>query len=63
MHGSFRILGVALAFYVAAALRRGHVYARSGLWGRNIERDGEPFSYWCAILAYALLSAALMFVF
>ena len=36
MHGLFRILGVAVAFYVVMALVRGHVYARSGL-ARTLE--------------------------
>jgi hypothetical protein len=62
MHGPFRILGVALALYVVLALLRGHVYARSGLWGQDFERDSDPMSYWSAIGSYALLSAALLFV-
>jgi hypothetical protein len=63
MHGPFRILGVALACYLVFALVRGHVYARSGAWGRDFERAGNPCGYWSAMASYALLSAALMFIF
>ncbi|HEY2807882.1 MAG TPA: hypothetical protein VGI91_03735 [Steroidobacteraceae bacterium] len=63
MHGPFRILGVALAVYLVLPLLRGHVYARSGLWGRDFERDADALSYRSAVLSCALLSAALLFVF
>ena len=63
MHGPFRILGVALAFYIAFALASGHVYARSGPWGRDFARDSDTWGYWSAIACYALLSAALLFIF
>jgi hypothetical protein len=63
MHGLFRILGVGVAFYVAVALRSGHVYARSGLWGRDFERGGDGWRYWSAIVSYSLLSIALIFIF
>lgn len=57
------MLGVALALYVALSLVRGQVYARSGMWGRDFYRDTDGWRYWSAIVAYTLLSAALMFVF
>ncbi|MGH9643435.1 MAG: alpha/beta fold hydrolase [Terriglobales bacterium] len=63
MHGLFRILGVAVAFYVVVALRSGHVYARSGPWGRDFERDSDGWRYWSAIVSYSLLSIALIFIF
>ncbi len=63
MHGPFRVLGVALACYIGFALARGHVYARSGPWGRDFARDSDAWRYWSAIASYALLSAALMFIF
>ena len=63
MHGLFRILGTALAFYLVFALRSGRVYARSGAWGRDFARDSAPRGYWSAITCYALLSAALILVF
>jgi hypothetical protein len=59
----FRVLGAALACYVVHALLRGHVFARSGVWGRDFDRDGDRWGYWSALVAYALLSAALLFVF
>lgn len=63
MHTLFRLLGVLLVAYLIQALHSGHVYARSGLFGRDLSRDAEPVSYWSAVVAYALLGAALLFVF
>jgi hypothetical protein len=63
MHALFRLLGVLLAAYLIQALHSGHVYARSGLFGRDLSRDAEPCGYWSAVVAYALLAAALLFVF
>ncbi len=63
MHTLFRLLGVLLVAYLIQALHSGHVYARSGLFGRDLSRDAEPVSYWSAVVAYALLAAALLFVF
>ncbi|HEX5459786.1 MAG TPA: hypothetical protein VFX20_07425 [Steroidobacteraceae bacterium] len=63
MRGLFRILGVAVAFYVVLALLSGHVYARSGPWGRDFERSSDAWRYWSAVVCYALLSVALIFIF
>ena len=63
MHALFRLLGVLPAAYLLQALHSGHVYARSGLFGRDLSRDAEPFGYWSALVAYALLAAALVFLF
>jgi hypothetical protein len=63
MHALFRLLGVLLVAYLIQALHRGHVYARSGLFGRDLSRAAQPVSYWSAVVAYALLAAALLFVF
>lgn len=63
MDGLFRLLGILLACYVALALQRGVVYAKSGPWGRHFDRDDDPFHYWSAIVCYVLLSLALLFVF
>ncbi len=57
------MLGVLLVAYLIQALHSGHVYARSGLFGRDLNRDAEPASYWSAVVAYALLAAALLFIF
>ena len=57
------MLGVLLVAYLIQALHSGHVYARSGLFGRDLSRDAEPASYWSAVVAYALLAAALLFIF
>ena len=63
MHALFRLLGMLLAAYLIQALHSGHVYARAGLFGRDLSRDTEPSGYWSALVAYALLAAALLFVF
>jgi hypothetical protein len=63
MHALFRLLGVLLAAYLIQALHSGHAYARSGLFGRDLSRDAQPFGDWSAVLAYALLAAVLLLVF
>lgn len=63
MSGLFKLSGILLALYVVQALRSGEVYAKSGLWGRAFTRDEDPWSYWSAVVAYTLLSIALVFVF
>jgi len=63
MNALFKILGVLLACYVVHALTTGAVYARSGAWGRAFRRDEHAWSYWSAIIAYVLLSLALVFAF
>lgn len=57
------MLGAALALYVALSLVRGQVHARSGMWARDFYRDTDGWRYWSAIVSYALLGAALIFVF
>lgn len=59
----FKLLGVALGCYVARALARGSVYAKSGVWGRTFTRSDNAFGYWSAIGAYTLLAIALALVF
>lgn len=63
MDGLFKLLGILLACYVALALQRGVVYAKSGPWGRHYRRDDDRFGYWGAIVSYVLLSLALIFIF
>jgi hypothetical protein len=60
MHALFRLLGVLLAAYPIQALHSGHLCARSGLFGRDLSRDAQPFGYRSAVVA--LLAAALLFV-
>jgi hypothetical protein len=62
MHALFRLLGLLLAAYLLQALHSGHVYARSGFFGRDVSR-AQPFGYWSAVVTYALLAAALLLVF
>ena len=52
-----------LVAYLIQVLHSGHLYARSGLFGRDLSRDAEPASSWSAVVAYALLAAALLLVF
>lgn len=63
MDGLFRLLGVLLACYVVQAFVSGSVYAKSGIWGRTFRRGADPLEYWSALVGYALLSGALVFIF
>ncbi len=60
---AFKALGVVLAIYTAYAAYRGEVYARSGLWGRTIERSEQPRYFWTVIVIYFGLAVALLTVF
>ena len=57
------VLGLLVAAYTAYAAFIGRVYARHRAWGRTIHRDDEPRYFWLVIGCYALLAAALVFVF
>jgi hypothetical protein len=59
----FKGLGVVLALYVAYALSVGKVYAKRGPWGVTWARSENPFWYWSTVVIYAILSAALAFLF
>ena len=59
----FKALGVLVALYVAYAVTRGEVYAKSGAWGRTVARADSPEYFWIVIAIYAGLSLALIFVF
>lgn len=59
----FKALGIVLFGYVLYAASRGRVYAKSGPWGRVIQRDHERTYFWAVIAIYAGLSLALFFVF
>ena len=63
MDALFKLLGVLVACYVVQALASGAVYARSGVWGRTFRRAEDALGYWSALVAYSLLSLALVFVF
>ena len=59
----FKGLSVVVALYVAYALSVGKIYARRGPWGVTWARSENPFWYWSTVVIYAILSAALAFVF
>jgi hypothetical protein len=59
----FKLLGVAVGLYVGYGLLSREIYARSGPGGRLFRRDEDPRGYWSAIVAYSLLTLALVFVF
>jgi len=59
----FKILGILVALYVVYALAAGHVYAKRGPWGALSKRTEDAFNYWAAVIVYACLSTALIFVF
>ena len=59
----FKALGIAVFAYVLYAASQGRVYAKSGPWGRVIEREHERTYFWVVIAIYTGLSLALFFVF
>jgi len=59
----FQLLGVLVGVYTMYSAMAGHVYAKSGPWGKTILREESPRYFWVVILIYAGLSAALLFVF
>ncbi|HVP29740.1 MAG TPA: hypothetical protein VMW35_11330 [Myxococcota bacterium] len=63
MADTFRLLGVLLACYVVYGVGSGHVYGKSGVWGRTYVRDDDPWGYWGTIGAYSALTFALLFLF
>ena len=59
----FHALGIIVALYTVYSVNAGEVYAKSGIWGRRIQREESPTDFWMTIVIYASLSAALMTVF
>lgn len=59
----FKLLGAAVAAYVAYGVSIGRIYAKSGPWGRVVSRDHEPRYFWVVIVIYAGLALALLTVF
>jgi hypothetical protein len=59
----FKILGVLLALYTLAAVVRGEVFAKSGVWGRTVSRAQAPEYFWIVIGIYTALSISLILVF
>ena len=59
----FDLLGALLALYLAYALARGEVVAKSGPGARRIVRDDSPRAYWATMAIYAALVVALVLVF
>jgi hypothetical protein len=59
----FKAIGLLLAAYTLFAVLRGEVVAKSGPWGRVIQREHTPKSFWTVIAIYTGLAAALLTVF
>jgi hypothetical protein len=59
----FKVLGILVALYTIDAVRRGEVYAKSGVRGRTVSRDDSPEFFGVGIVIYAGLSMALITVF
>jgi hypothetical protein len=59
----FDLLGALLALYLAYALARGEVVAKSGPGARRIRRDDSPRGFWTVVGIYAALAAALVVLF
>jgi|GEM_PF-711580 hypothetical protein len=59
----FRVLGILVLLYVAYALSRGEVFAKSGWRGRTVSRNESPGYFSAVIAIYTLLGVALITVF
>lgn len=59
----FRALGILVLLYVAYALSRGEVFAKSGIRGVIVSRDESPGRFATVIAVYILLGIALLFLF
>lgn len=59
----FDVLGVLLALYLAWALVRGEVLAKSGPGARRFVRGESPRGYWTTMAIYAALAVALVVAF
>jgi hypothetical protein len=59
----FKLLAALLASYIVYGLATGVIYAKSGMWGRSYQRDGDPRAYWSVIVVYCLLAVALAWGF
>ena len=59
----FELLGVVVGAYVGYGLVTGEIYGKSGPWGRTYRRDEDTRGYWSTVIAYSLLTLALLFWF
>lgn len=59
----FRIIGLLVGAYALYAALRGEVFAKSGAWGRTIDRGEEPANFWLTVAIYGGLAVALETVF
>ncbi|MCB1043168.1 MAG: hypothetical protein KDC35_09525 [Acidobacteria bacterium] len=59
----FKLLGAVVALYAFYALSQGEVYAKSGMWGKQVSRDEQPISFWSTVVIYFVLAAFLMVFF
>ncbi len=63
MSAFFTGVGILLAIYVAYAVAKGEVVAKSGPGSRRILREETPRHFWSVIAVYSALTIALMTVF
>jgi hypothetical protein len=59
----FALIGALLGVYTLYAAITGAVLAKSGAWGRRVQRSQTPVYFWTVIAIYAILSVLLMTVF
>lgn len=59
----FKLLGVLIGLYVAFAVVRGEVFAKSGVWGRTVSKLDSPEYFWVVVTIYGALSLALLTIF
>lgn len=65
-HAIFKLLGLALACYVAYAVYRGGIWSTNASWRSTSvywERSESPWEFWSSVIIYGLLSLAMMTVF
>lgn len=59
----FKAIGLLVAIYAVYSIVTGRVYAKSGVGGRVVSRQESPEYFWCVVVIYAGLSAALIWLF
>jgi hypothetical protein len=59
----FKLLGILLALYIAYAMYKGEVGAKSGIRWVSVNKEAAPKYFWLVLACYAILSVSLMTLF
>lgn len=59
----FTLLGAMLIVYVIYAVTCGVVYARSGVWGKRVDKEESPDEFWRAVAIYTVIGILLLIFF